>query len=199
MPIPRALAEKRLEPSAQESAPALEESTSKVNYVPAAPEFLQTFSDELHVYVREYIALADQKAAFLFTSVTALLAYFQLQGVVRAWLFAPSVWSLVGLLPTITSGCLFISALRSLAVILPRFGGAPKGIIFFRAIISTYRSSEEYVASVESKHPQELVKARLLHVYELAAICDKKYSALNSAMCWGVAGLGMAALYFLID
>ena len=62
---------------------------------PAVTDYQRKFSDETHNYVREYIRNADQKAAFFFAALTAILAFLNSQNVPSRWLKNVTQWSFV--------------------------------------------------------------------------------------------------------
>ena len=151
------------------------------------------FAEETHRYIREYIRQADQKAAFFFAGATALIAFLYKANLVDVWLKAPTHWVLTDVLSFGATFWLSVSAVACAATILPRLRGSKRGIVFFGAI-SECQSSSDYVAEVRRKAPGELINAKLSHVYDLARICNTKYSVLKIGLWSGAIGVAFTVL-----
>lgn len=152
------------------------------------------FSGEIHQYIREYIRQADQKATFFFAAATALLAYLYNAELLDIWFKPPVEWSFLDALSFLALIGLSGGVMAFLVTVFPRLGGTPKGIVYFGAI-AEWETSEAYLQELHRRGPQELMHARVTHVYELAKICRKKYSMLRIGLWSGV--LGLAASVFL--
>jgi len=138
-------------------------------------------AEEEHQYLREYIRNADQKAIFFFSLCSGLLAFLNAKNVSKNWLKMPSEWSMFDLTSFLSMIGLAISALFFLWVVVPRLKGSKKGLIFFNAI-AEYESSEEYTSDIFRTSESDLLRAKLKHCYELAKICNAKYTKL----VWGL-------------
>ncbi|HQR02859.1 MAG TPA: DUF5706 domain-containing protein [Rhodocyclaceae bacterium] len=155
------------------------------------------FSEETHQYIREYIRLADQKAAFYFAGTTALLAFLYKTHLLHLWLKAPTSWVFADVLSFVASVGLVSSALACIVAVKPNISGSMRGIIFFKAI-TQFQSGTDYANEVLGKRPRELTEAKLLHTYDLSGICTGKYSLLNIVVnCGAIGVLAALALLFL--
>ncbi len=155
------------------------------------------FADEVHQYVREYIRIADQKAAFFFASATALLAFLHSRQTAARWLKAPAEWSVGDAFAFVAMVGLATSAAVLLAVVVPRLKSSKRGIIYF-GNIAEYETSAEYADDISRWSPPDLVRAKLQHGYELANVCRRKYLTLVVGLWIGSVGAGAALIYLLI-
>jgi hypothetical protein len=155
------------------------------------------FAEETHQYVREYIRLADQKAAFFFAGSTALLAYLHNVGLATRWLVSPTAWSLAHVLSFLASIGLLLCAITCLVTVMPRLKGSKRGLIFFAAI-SEYDSSNDYVSEFMKQGLSDLCEAKLKHAYELSGICKRKYAMLGWGQRLGALGLTASLLLLLL-
>lgn len=151
------------------------------------------YAEEIHQYIREYIRIADQKAAFYFAASVSLLAYLNQQGYLTNWLSSPKNWNIIDVLGFISSLAILTSIVACLLVVIPRLNGSRRGIIFFNAIVE-YQSQQEYLSDVLSITPSKLCEEKLKHVYELAKICHRKYNALRWGIWSGAIGFCAASL-----
>lgn len=154
------------------------------------------YSEEVHQYIREYIRLADQKAAFFFAVSSALIAYINSKGHLTAWLVCPSEWGRPEPLAFLSVVFLLASLLACLLVVAPRLTGSAKGIIFFNAVAS-YSTQQEYAAKVASLSPASLCEEKLKHAYDISKVCRRKYQALFYAIWCGAIGVLSTALLLL--
>lgn len=154
------------------------------------------YAEEIHQYIREYIRIADQKAAFFFAVSVSIVAYLNQQSYLTNWITNPIYWSIVEILGFIASISILVSAIACLLVVMPRLGGSKRGIIFFNAI-SEYQTQQEYLSDVLSATPSKLCEEKLKHAYDLAKVCIRKYSALRWGLWSGALGLSSTALILL--
>lgn len=152
------------------------------------------FASDVHKSLRESIVFSDQKAAFLFTAVIAVLAYLHEKGVTQQWLSDPRNWLLADVLAFLAVLGLVIGAICALSVVLPRFRGSAHGLIFWNTIAS-FPSREEYADRVIKLGASELTQAKLEDCYGLAQICQRKFQAVNLAIWSASIGLLAAVLY----
>ena len=96
----------------------------------ASQTYVSDFAGDVHSYIREFIVLADQKAAFLFATVAAMLAYLQANGVGERWLKDPSSWDFGSVIASISVLGLVVGAMSALLAVLPQLGGNPTGLLF---------------------------------------------------------------------
>lgn len=154
------------------------------------------FAYFVHLYIRDFIKFADQKAAFILAVASAILAFLVKQGAQKS-LLAPlgnrsfSDWSAF-------FACLLVSlaALLALLVVLPRLNGKGSGIVYWGAFLQLGDASA-YKAALQPLDENRLVSAILEHCYELAEIADRKYELLKWATWLGALGAIAAAFVLL--
>lgn len=155
------------------------------------------FADEAHVYLREYIRNADQKATFFFATLTAILAFLNSQNTPARWLKDVRSWSFVDFLGFLSMFGLAAGAITLLAVVFPRLRGSRRGILFFGAIAEC-DSSGHYVADVLARSGDDLVLAKLEHCHELSKVCCAKYRTLRAGFWIGCIGVASSLLFLLL-
>lgn len=171
---------------------------SSPSALPRLDEFHGEFASFEEEYIRSYIALADTKAAWTFTIASGLLAYlFSKDEVRRTLLDAQCSFSYLSLVGAVV--LLVLSALYSSRVVVPRLK-SPSGepIVFFGAVAGK-PSAEAYVSEVAAHDRRALTEARLKHCYDVARICNGKYAFLKKAIWFGLPGLVLALVYFVIQ
>lgn len=165
--------------------PELQGGTSAAD-IPSA-EGAASFADTVHEYIREYIALADQKAAFISAIATAMIAFLYQQDIPKLFLKPPAQWTWRSLLAALTTLLLTASISAALAVVVPRRKGPRSGLVFWEAIAG-YPSANSYADEVSTQSHSELVRQKLYHCYALAVVCRRKYNHVDTAIkCGGVA------------
>ncbi len=152
------------------------------------------FASDVHTYIRQYIQIADQKAAFLFAGVAAMTAFLHGRGITKLWLKDPRLWNLPDAIAFIAVTGLLLGALLAIYVVLPRLGGAARGIVFWNAI-TNFANGKEYASHVQKCDPAELAGAKLEHCYEIASVCQRKYRIVAWALWCGGAGLIASVVY----
>lgn len=180
------------------TVPAVQESSSRQKEDSESnSEATRGFCEFTHEYLRQYIELADQKAAFLFAIVSAISAY------VLTSKFSPFVkpfqWSTPVewlQLSGKTSVILFvISAVSCILVVLPRLWRNPKpGLIFWEEIVAV-ESVEKYAEMACNQTDQSASCEIVNHAYALAGVCKRKYFYLKVAMYLAFLGFILLALY----
>ena len=153
------------------------------------------YADEMHQYIREYIRLADQKAAFFFAVSAGVIAYLNSKGFMVAWLVPLCDWSGVEFLSFASVVLFCASAVSSFLTVKPRLAGSAKGVVFFNAV-SSYETQQEYAKVVALLSPASLCEEKLKHVYEIAKVCRRKYQSLFYAIWFG--GIGLASTVALV-
>jgi len=154
------------------------------------------FAAESHDYVREYIRNADQKAVFYFSICAALLAFEHTQNWAQRWMKLPSAWSAADLLAFVAMAGLAVAAAFFLITVIPRMGGSPRGLIFFKAI-AAYSNADEYVSDIVKRTESELAAEKLRHCYELAKVASSKYNVLSMGLRIGAAAI-LCSLFLLV-
>jgi hypothetical protein len=152
------------------------------------------FASDVHTYIRQYIQFADQKASFLFAGVAAMTAFLHGRGITKLWLKDPRQCHISDALAFIAVAGLLLGAILAVFVILPRLGGAARGIVFWNAI-TLFESAKEYAAHVQKCDPAELAAAKLEHCHELAQVCQRKYRIVAWALWCGGIGLLASVAY----
>ena len=158
--------------------------------------FHAVFSENVHSYIREHIRNADQKAAFFFAALTAILAFLNTQRVPARFLKDVRLWSIMDGLGFVGMVGLAFGAVFMLSVIFPRLRGSLRGLVFFNAI-SEYDNAAEYTDDVLATPREGLVRIKFQHCYEVARICSAKYRLLRFGFWIGSVGAA-AALAFLV-
>lgn len=168
------------------------------NYAEKKPseENKLSFAQHTHLYIRDYIKLADTKAAFTFTIGAGLLAYLFEKEVAKSWLKAVSEWSLIDLIAFLAMFGLAISCILAIAVVFPRVKGSRRGHIFWSGI-AEFGSPVEYVDSTTRLTEANVTSETLKHCYELSIICRSKYNILNYALIVGSVG-AISTIVFLL-
>lgn len=146
------------------------------------------FSKHVHSYIRDYINLADQKAAFIFAIGTSLLAFLNQSGITKVW--KQGTMSLISIVVIISLVSIGSSVLLSILVVAPNLnpGSGRRGYIFWESIMK-YGSSERYLEDIETKQVEELTRAMLEHCYVLAGVCRRKYKYLRYSIFVGAIGI----------
>ncbi|MFZ4768505.1 MAG: Pycsar system effector family protein [Roseimicrobium sp.] len=164
---------------------------------PAEPEKknepADKFASDVHTYIRQYIQFADQKASFLFAGVASMIAFLHGKGITKLWFKDPRQWHIPDALSFITVTGLLLGAILAVFVILPRLGGAARGIVFWNAI-TLFENGKDYATHVQKCDPAELASAKLEHCHELARVCQRKYRLVGWALWCG--GIGLVASVF---
>ena len=93
---------------------------------------------------------------------------------------------------------LTIAAIFAFATIVPRLTSSGDGVVFFGAVAAR-SSAREYRTAVIMLSEGELADARLVHCYDLARVCQRKYDALRRAMWCLLPGITAAVCALLID
>jgi len=155
------------------------------------------FARHVHQYNREYIALADQKAAFVFATASALLVCLYQNDAQTRWLKSPSLWSASDLFVFAAMALLFASIALAAGVVLPRLVNTHRGFVFFNSI-AEFESASEYAISISRESGDSLTSAILRHTYDLARICKRKYDMLFYALWCGAAGVSLSIIVLLL-
>jgi len=153
-----------------------------------------SLAKDIHEHLSSTLTFADQKAAFLFSAVAAVLAYLHTHGVTKRWLMNPLNWRIGDGVACVTIIALVAAATFALLVIAPRSGPSICGLIYWKAI-ADFESPEDFADRVFSVDSVGLAREQLQDCYHLAQICRRKYSAVNRAIWCGCIGLAGAVLY----
>lgn len=199
LPVPPALTRGALPtPSGGSESPADRQQ-------PAAPtspaasgdaEARERFAEAVHQYVREYIRLADQKASFLFTGATALLAFLYKNQVSARWLKPLMQWNILDTVAFVAMTALALGVLLALLVVVPRTSGSRRGFLFWEAI-AEYDTGRQYSDEVRLLSAATLSQVKAEHCFDLARLCRTKYKILRTAIWTGAVGLVASLFVFL--
>jgi hypothetical protein len=154
------------------------------------------FAGSIHEYIREYIRVADQKAAFVFTISAAVLGFIFKDAKPQHWLFLGK-WTPGNFVAFASIVLLAVGCVTSIRAVIPRLGGARSGFVFWNAIAER-PSGDRYAAQVLKLSSSELIVAKLEHCWDLATVCRAKYSGLVWASWTMVAGLLLSAVYLMV-
>jgi hypothetical protein len=169
---------------------------------PASPtmtgdaEARERFAEATHQYIREYIRLADQKASFLFTAATALLAFLYKNEVSVKWLKPVMQWNILDMVAFVAMTALTLGVLFALWVVIPRTAGSRRGFLFWEAI-AEYDSGRQYSDELRSLSAATLCQIKAEHCFDLARVCRTKYQILQAAIWTGAIGLAASLFVFL--
>lgn len=149
-------------------------------------------------YIRNYISLADTKAAWTFTLVAGVLAYLFSKDTTRTALLNPEWPASYGVL--VAAVILLVgSGLFSFLVVAPRLSTpSGEGVVFFESVAKK-PSAQAYLAEVVASDAGALTEARLKHCYDVSRVCSRKYAALKTAIWLGLPGTALALIYSLIE
>lgn len=156
----------------------------------------ERFAEGVHQYVREYIRLADQKATFLFTAGTALLAFLYKNGVSAKWLKPVMQWNILDMIAFVAMTALVLGVLLALLVVTPRTRGSRRGFLFWEAI-AEYDSGRQYSDDLTQLSAATLSQVKAEHCFDLARVCRAKYRMLRGAIWAGAVGLAASLFVFL--
>jgi hypothetical protein len=161
------------------------------------------FPEFVHEYLREYIALADQKAGFVFAAISVVLGYLvnnEAFTPLKAFVSKGTLPGFASIVLFLATAALVISVILSISVVAPRLGRKTlgrKGIIFWKEI-SAFPTGHSYSAAVERLGRSETAAHIRAHCHALANICDKKYNRLAAAIWIGAGGFLLAVLSFAL-
>lgn len=149
--------------------------------------FLLQFALRNHQYVNDFIKLADQKAAFVFTLSSGLLVLFYQISVFQRFTKSLAQWSLLDGLYFIAVALLVGSSFCAFWAVKPRLKPAkPSGLVFWESVAS-FADANEYLKRVLDLSISGVVQELLDHHYRLSHVCKRKYTFLNiSILCGGV-------------
>jgi hypothetical protein len=190
-PLPRPIPQISGEPATMQPA------TPEAGVLSGQVDANATFAQEVHEYIRDYIALADQKATFFFTGATALVAFLYSKGITGNWSHLVRSWRLLDFVAFLAVTLLAVAALLSILVVIPRTPGSCKGYIFWEAI-AQYESGSAYADRVAQLSPASLLRVKAEHCYDLARVCRMKYRWLRLALRVGAGGLAATLVYFFL-
>jgi hypothetical protein len=149
------------------------------------------FAAFLQGYVWNAIALADTKATWAFAICAGMVAYLVGKEETRGLLLL-TPWVPLSGLAAVTLLLLIAGAAFAFLVIVPRLSASPEGLVYFGAV-AKHADGDAYVRAVAGSSLKNLVRARLVHAYDISRISSRKYVLLRRSMWCAVAGLALAA------
>jgi len=146
-----------------------------------------------HSYVSDYIRFADAKAgAVIAWSTTvggALIAKGFYDGSACPW---HSIWRLAGL------ALLIAGALSAIAAIGPRLRTSQtRGFIFWESVLG-HGGKAGFTTAAKSITEGEALKHVAEHLFDLAAICRRKYWWVNLGILLALAGSAVSGAAYLL-
>ena len=161
---------------------------------PSAEEFLW----KVHSNISDQVKFADQKAGFVAVLSTGVMGGLHSVRVHEHFTQSPmSAWGWSGWAGAAAFGLLAASLVACFAAIAPRRRfTSPRGFIFWGAI-AAYDSGEEFQQDLMASSPEELATHLSHQTYQLARICREKYSWLNWAIGFVVAGSELGGVLLL--
>lgn len=195
LPVTAELGQLVAEPRAG-APPASEASSATALPAPSEDPYLPAFIGETHSYVTQYIQSADQKAVFLFSTATALLAFLHQDGGSARWLKAPAAWGFLGSVTCIAMLALAGAAVFAVAVVIPRLPGSAKSLVSFLGI-AEHETPQEYADRLLRTPGPALLAEKAQHCYTLATVCRRKHRLLQGAVILEALGVAATMLYFL--
>ena len=157
------------------------------------------FAQFVHQYLREQIAFADQKAAFVFAGTAALLAYLRETQVFGTALRSSGpITGFARGSAVLAIGALIATALLALVVVFPRLRTSNRdGLVFWAAVRRAGRTQDEYMNVVRSLDSAATREEVARHAYDLAGIAQRKYSVLRLAILFGIASFGLVLAHVI--
>lgn len=184
-------------PTATDTATAKD--TPNPPTAPAAQSDVQVriqFAEATHQYIRDFIKLADQKAAFFFAGATALLAFLYRNNVSSRWLKPVMEWNIIDTSAFLAMVALAIGAIITMLVLVPNTGGSRRGFIFWEAI-AEHGTGRNYADELSVLSPASLFQVKAEHCHDLAKVCRTKYKLLRWGLCICGVGLLTSLVVFL--
>lgn len=167
------------------------------------------FSEFAHGYIHDNIGRADQKATILFSflSFTYLYVFDPSHELIKILklnfhfghifiyimiisLAFSIIFAFLTIFPRLRGG----QHSHDNSTVLPRLKGGEfsynsSNLLYWESIIIKNDNSVEYANKVKKKTPDELVKIKLQHCYEISLICKEKYKSLKLSMIAAISGI----------
>ena len=195
--LPRASVTEALPlPAATKADASSEQPATSGGPAPSDVSAHAAFAESVHQYIREYIRFADQKATFVFTGATALLAFLYKNGVSGRWLKPIMQWNILDTVAFVAMIALAAGALVTLWVVIPRTPGSRRGFVFWEAI-AEYGSGREYADELWRLSTPSLFQVKAEHCLDLARVCRQKYRLLRCGLWICAVGLAASLVVFL--
>lgn len=149
-----------------------------------------------HQYVGDIIKFGDQKAAFVFTIVSAMLALHFNSHWFYHFLKPLAHWAALDYLYFTATYSLLVAAICAFWTVKPRLkASTPSGLVFWECV-AKYATCEDYYTAVVHLTDHSAVKEIIDHQYQLSKICHSKYLYLNASVLF--AGIGFVVTAFLV-
>ncbi|WP_126002055.1 Pycsar system effector family protein [Sphingomonas sp. ABOLE] len=165
---------------------------------PTLEEHHKNFAEFHESYVRNYISLADTKAAWAFAIVSGALVYLIGTDKTKTALLAPAL-SLSYASLIAAALLLVVSAFFSFRVVAPRLTSkSGDGIVFFGSVAAK-NNAASYVSEVAAHDFAEITEARLKHCFDVSKVCAEKYASLKKAIWFGLLALAVTLAAVLLN
>lgn len=148
-------------------------------------------------YISRYIYLADSKAIWLFSTFTAVLVFFASRIKFSAIAGEENI-ILAVLIVSIPMLLLAGGAILSADVIRPRTKPNHDGSLVFFGSVSARKDAQTYITNLRASTAEDVQKDRMVHCYNLATVCTRKYLKLNWSIWLGGIGVLLVVLVFVL-
>jgi hypothetical protein len=159
-------------------------------------DYKASFSEQTHLYIRQYIKMADQKASFYFAFFSAVIVYSDTVGFLRKWVADIPTWGLLEVVSFLSMLLLVLAAFGCLWVVKPRLSGSKRGLVFFYAI-AEFESQTEFFNEMTSASRAKLYEEKVRHTFDIAQVCSDKYQALGVSLWFGAIGFALLVVLML--
>jgi hypothetical protein len=158
----------------------------------------EAFAKDSQEYLRTFLQLADQKAAFVFTAAGAILALLYSKGAHLRWAVWPpptGIDGVAGAAAFVAMIALVVAGVYAVAVVGPREAREGRGLFYWGEVRA---HGPTYVDAVARLTADDALRERLENCRDLADVCDRKYRSLRRAIRSGAIGTAAALIYLLV-
>ncbi len=161
--------------------------------------FADKFADFTHAYIHDNIWRVDQKSTIIFSFI--LFTFLLLFNPTNKWLGGNT---LLGLLKVgFHFGQVFIyimilsfasSIILAFSTVFPRLkvrsysSYDSSNLLYWESILKN-KTQNEYTTNVKNRTPDDLVRIKLEHCYEISLVCKKKHNTLQLSMAAAIGGI----------
>jgi hypothetical protein len=147
-------------------------------------------------YLRAFLQFADQKAGFVFTVASALLALLYSRNAHLRWIGPPFLSGRGAVVALVAMSALVASAGFAVAVVVPRETRAGSGLFYWERI-RRFSSVAGYIAALSALSADGVTCERANNCFDLADICRRKYRSLHISIWCGALGALLAATFLV--
>lgn len=161
--------------------------------------FADKFAEFTHAYIHDNISRADQKSTIIFSFI--LFTFLLLFNPTNKWLGGTLLELLKG---GFHFGQVFIyimillfacSIILAFSTVFPRLkvrsyppNNDLSNLLYWESILKN-KTPDIYTANIKNKTPDDLVKIKLEHCYEISLVCKKKHNTLRFSMAAAMGGI----------